>query len=323
MNYEFDISVIVPVYNGEQYLADTLGNLLNQTKKSLEIIFVNDASSDNSLKILQDAKAAFPNVVIIDMPQNSGPGAARNAGLDVAKGKYIGFMDSDDLIDPTMYEKLWQAAYTVENGADIADCAFLMDSRGTASLHFSEGLTGILDSKKKSDLLSCGGFIVTKIFKAELLQGIRFRPVYTLEDIDFVVKTIVKARTAASVGEILYRYRDIDASLSKEERFFEYTGVQLLAMEEVYEAAKEYQDFDGIRDAIEYMILNLYRNICAMCETKRGVIPDGEIDDIVSRTKQIRFAQVKKNPRNNPYVKSILPKSDISFIESVDKGLAP
>lgn len=323
MNYDFDISVIVPVYNGEQYLANNLGNLLNQTKKSLEIIFVNDASTDNSLNILQDAKAAFPNVTIIDMQKNGGPGVARNAGLDVARGRYIGFMDSDDLIDPTMYEKLWQTAQTVEGGADIADCAFLKDSTGTASIHFSEGLTGTLDSKKRSDLLSCGGYIFTKIYKEELLRDIRFRPVYILEDMDFVARTIVKARTAASIGEILYRYRDTDASLSKEERFSEYTGVQLLAMESVYEAASGYQDYEGIQDAVEYMILNLYRNICVMCGTKKGHLPDSEIKEVISKAKKIRFARVKKKPGKNPYVKSILPKSDISFIENVDKGVAP
>ena len=94
------ISVIVPVYNAGQTLAACLGNLVHQTATDLELILINDASTDNSLQILLDCERAFPEqVIVVNLEQNSGPGGARNAGLVYATGEYIGFVDSDDIAD--------------------------------------------------------------------------------------------------------------------------------------------------------------------------------------------------------------------------------
>lgn len=88
---EYKVSVIVPVYNAEQYLARCLGNLLNQTLAEIEVILVNDCSTDRSLQIMQAAQQQFPEKVkIIDLKENRGPGNARNLGIESAKGEYIG-----------------------------------------------------------------------------------------------------------------------------------------------------------------------------------------------------------------------------------------
>ena len=101
------VSVIVPVYNAEKYLIERVGNLLNQTLDEIEIIFIDDASTDGTLSILEAAKNQFPNRVrVLSHKENKGPGAARNMGLAVASGEYIGFYDADDVIDVTMYEYL-------------------------------------------------------------------------------------------------------------------------------------------------------------------------------------------------------------------------
>ena len=91
------VSVIMPVYNSERTLIDSLSSLVNQTLTDIELILVNDYSTDNSLKILADCEAQFSDkVLLINLNENHGAGGARNIGLSYASGDYIGFMDSDD-----------------------------------------------------------------------------------------------------------------------------------------------------------------------------------------------------------------------------------
>ena len=103
------VSIIVPVYNTEEYLQKCLDSLTNQTLKNIEIICVNDGSTDNSLKILQDNAIKDDRIKIINQ-ENKKQGAARNAGMQIATGEYIGFVDSDDWVDFDFYEKLYSAA---------------------------------------------------------------------------------------------------------------------------------------------------------------------------------------------------------------------
>ena len=100
-----DVSIIVPVYNTEEYLQKCLDSLTNQTLKNIELICVNDGSTDNSLKILQDNAIKDDRIKIINQ-ENKKQGAARNAGMQVATGEYIGFVDSDDYVDLYYFERL-------------------------------------------------------------------------------------------------------------------------------------------------------------------------------------------------------------------------
>ena len=93
------VSVIIPVYNVEQYLSKCLDSVINQTFKNIEIICINDGSTDNSLKILNEYAMADKRIIVINQ-ENSGVYAARNKGLQIANGKYISFVDSDDWIEP-------------------------------------------------------------------------------------------------------------------------------------------------------------------------------------------------------------------------------
>ena len=109
-NARIKVSVIVPVYNVESYLEECLESLVNQTLKDIEIICINDASTDNSLQILKEYKKKYSKLIqIIDLKKNVGLGYARNNGLDKAQGEYIAFVDSDDYVDVTMCEKTYIA----------------------------------------------------------------------------------------------------------------------------------------------------------------------------------------------------------------------
>ena len=102
------ISVIVPFYNVEPYIRNCVDSIINQTYKNLEIILADDGSTDNSGKICDEYALKDNRIKVLHL-KNGGPGIARNAGLDVATGKYIGYVDSDDYIEPDMYETLYNA----------------------------------------------------------------------------------------------------------------------------------------------------------------------------------------------------------------------
>ena len=106
------VSVIVPVYNSNQYLRKCLNSICNQTLKDIEIICVNDNSSDNSLDILYEYASIDERIKIINLIKNSGAASTRNKGIECAKSEYIGFIDSDDFIDLDFYEKLYKSAKT-------------------------------------------------------------------------------------------------------------------------------------------------------------------------------------------------------------------
>ncbi|BAK44101.1 glycosyltransferase [Eggerthella sp. YY7918] len=134
------ISVIVPVYNVEKYLQSCIDSLVNQTFKEIEFIFVNDSSPDNSLELLYKNERQYPNLIqVINSKENMRQGGARNLGLRAARGKYIGFVDPDDLIAPDMYEVLYEAIR--EQGSDVA---FVQHT----SVHEKSGLSHIRDTNE-------------------------------------------------------------------------------------------------------------------------------------------------------------------------------
>lgn len=115
------ISIIVPVYKVENYLSKCLDSMICQTYKNIEIILVDDGSPDNSGKICDDYAKKDSRIKVIHK-ENGGLSDARNAGLKIATGKYIGFVDSDDYISVEMYEKLYNQAK--KEDADIACCNY-------------------------------------------------------------------------------------------------------------------------------------------------------------------------------------------------------
>ena len=112
------ISIIIPVYNAEEYLKRCLNSIVNQTLKDIEIICVNDCSIDNSLEILNSYAQRDNRIKVIDCKTNGGESKARNIGLDNSTGEFLAFVDNDDELDLDFYEKLYKKA--IEENADIA-----------------------------------------------------------------------------------------------------------------------------------------------------------------------------------------------------------
>ena len=118
-----DLSIIIPVYNAEKYLDKCLDNIINQSFNNYEIILVNDGSTDNSEKIVDDYVNKYSNIIKINK-KNGGPGAARDEGLKIARGNYISFVDSDDYVDSNMLSYMMN--YIKKYNCDIAICGIYM-----------------------------------------------------------------------------------------------------------------------------------------------------------------------------------------------------
>ena len=121
------VSVVIPVYNVEKYLAQGIESVRRQTLEDIEIILVNDGSTDGSLKVCREHAAMDSRITVIDKP-NGGVSSARNAGLDAASGEFVGFIDPDDWVEPEMYENLYGRAREI--GAEACICNYVRNEDG-------------------------------------------------------------------------------------------------------------------------------------------------------------------------------------------------
>lgn len=206
------ISIIVPVYNTESYLEECLDSILAQTLKDIEIICINDGSTDRSQDILERYAEKDKRVKVL-VKENGGQSSARNLGVNAATGEYVGFVDSDDFIDPEMMEKLYTRAK--ETDADIAICDFYLYNHKTAETgEFRDQLlylrlkNKVVTLEDEPQLVSCIA-IWDRIRKRSLLEenNIRFAEGLVYEDHLYTIEELVKARRVILTPEKLYYYR--------------------------------------------------------------------------------------------------------------------
>ncbi len=208
MNEQPLISVIVPVYNVEKYLPKCIQSILEQSYTNLEIILVDDGSSDNSLKICNEF-ACKDNRIKVFSKENGGQSTARNFGLSIASGKYIGFIDSDDYVDANMYQALYESLY--RNDCDIATCArYNVFEDGTKQSLFDLDNEIVMTSKQAIAKMmvydSLDGAAWDKLFKVELFDGLEFPSGYVCEDVNIVFNLINKSEKIAHCGKPYYYY---------------------------------------------------------------------------------------------------------------------
>jgi glycosyltransferase involved in cell wall biosynthesis len=200
----------------EKYLNKCLDTIINQTYRNLEIILVDDGSPDCCGKICDDYKFKDERVVVVHK-ENEGVSEARNSGLDIAKGKYIMFVDSDDYIDENMVYKLYSALY--ENNADMSLCGFKeVDSYGNIGEKYSyikdrvidgiEAITSLTSNESVSYVVPWG-----KLYKRELFKNIRFPAKKLHEDVLTTHKIYSKCNRIACIGVNLYFYRQHSDSI--------------------------------------------------------------------------------------------------------------
>lgn len=185
------ISIIIPCYLVEQYIDRCINSLINQTTglDNLELIFINDASPDNTLDRLLFYESQYPDsIVVINSDKNMKQGGARNLGLNYASADYIGFVDSDDWIEPTMFEKLYDKAIKYDCDVVTCDSKRVFDENTPMGPNGNQDCLYIIDDiESRKDLLISGlgnGGIYTRIYKRSLIfnHDIFFPENLTYED---------------------------------------------------------------------------------------------------------------------------------------------
>lgn len=207
------VSIIIPVYKVEKFLNRCLDSVLGQTLKEIEIILVDDGSPDNCGRICDEYAAKDKRVIVIHK-KNAGVSAARNSGLEVASGEFVGFVDSDDYVAATMFEDMYRQAVLAD--AEMAMCQFSITDGATDQLvhRFSGDDFNVLrfDNKKAFELIadfSCPVQVTVwnKLFKRELIQNLRFDTSKRMaEDLEFLMRALFRSKTVVYVPYALYAY---------------------------------------------------------------------------------------------------------------------
>ncbi len=186
------VSIIVPVYNSQEYLRECADSLVKQTLQDIEIIFINDGSTDESLKILEAYQKQYPDKVVLKSKENGGQASARNLGIGMATGEYIGFVDSDDSVDVKMFERLYETAK--KDNSDFVECSYkYLQVETDGSIKEIPAYGNVRDySSKKEMFIDPLVSPWNKIYKAKLLQNnnIRFPEGVIYEDTAFFIKSI-------------------------------------------------------------------------------------------------------------------------------------
>lgn len=235
------ISVIVPVYRAEAYLRRCVDSLLQQEQVAPEIILVDDGSPDASGTICDSYAAEYPERVRVLHIENGGQGRARNKGMELARGDYLGFVDSDDWVEPSMYRKLLETAE--REHADVVVC-------GIRALR-GDGSEELLPVWKEGNPMAAAGSACNKLFRRTAVGDVRFPEGLWYEDFSFSAKLLMRSKKTVYLPEVLYDYRKGQVSTMNNEN-----ARKNLDMLEVMEDLREFTEAEGSREDFEYLLIN-------------------------------------------------------------------
>jgi len=210
-NFEVDkvqpkITIIVPVYNVEKYLSRCIKSLEDQKYSNMEIILIDDGSTDDSGKICDVLKKDYSNIKVIHQ-KNKGVSSARNAGLKIATGEYIGFVDPDDYIEKNMYAKLYQSL--IDTNADIAICGVTNEFEDGRSSFVLKGIDKLMSNEDaiRYDISHGIYYTCNKLFSKKTCENIFYdEEIINGEDRLFDVMTLLKAKKVIYISNPYYHY---------------------------------------------------------------------------------------------------------------------
>lgn len=261
MEYKYDLSIVALVYNLEKYLPRCLDSLVNQTLENIEIICVDDGSTDSAPKIIDEYASKYPNKVKAYHKKNGGEFTTRNFGLEKASGEYITFVDTDDYVEPNWAEKLYNAAK--ENDADLAVCGFERIDLKTNKI-VSKDMTGYGNTVKT--ITPMDDFCVfinpapwNKIFKLDKVKDLRFQNFRNFNDMIFLASSYSKIEKIAFVPDVLYHYylrydsQIHNVNSNDVDNFKRY----LLELKRLYIKENKYDDMKYIIDFMAFLHLGM------------------------------------------------------------------
>ena len=269
-----DVSIIIPVYNVQEYLATCLDSVIKQTIKEKEIIIVNDGSTDGCYEILTKYKKEFPELIIINQ-ENRGISETRNAGLRAATGEFVAFVDSDDFIEVNMFEKMYSVAK--RENVDVVICDYILYNDITDKQKSNENISdkeiiakcisdkyiieGIdkeghidkIEALKMFLLNDIKAYVWNKLHKRELFteNNILFPDFKVCEDTPVGFLLLAGSNKIYSMGEPLYYYRQREASLTK--------IFSIKAMEDMLEGCYIMRDYLEKNPLLYEKLIHYYR----------------------------------------------------------------
>ncbi|MDW9381955.1 glycosyltransferase family 2 protein [Chryseobacterium sp. JV558] len=259
------VSIIVPVYNVENYLTKCLDSLVKQSLPNIEILVVNDGSKDNSEKIIEEYAQRYPEKIKAFTKENGGLSDARNFGIDRAAGDYIGFVDSDDYVSETMFEEMFLLAE--KHQAKMVICNIQkVDENGKVT----QKLTQLPNMPEKIALESnfsvfsdISYFACNKLFKKELFNQRRFKKGVHFEDIQLIPQLLLECDTIAQTQNFHYQYLERTDSITKThtekglDMLKAVADVENIFNESQYshkkEELKNFQIFEGVYSFLAYL----------------------------------------------------------------------
>lgn len=207
------ISVIVPVYKVEQYLNQCIESIVNQTYRNLEIILVDDGSPDDCPEICDEWAQKDSRIRVLHTA-NGGSARARNCGIELAKGEFISFVDSDDVIHPQMIQIMYSTMK--KNNYDIVECDYTINGVFDFSIDTGANEKSYGVAEALSLHLSNRGFsqiVWNKLYRRDTIGGIRFTEGKFLDDVYWTYRVLASAKKLSMIKEILYFYRQQDQSV--------------------------------------------------------------------------------------------------------------
>lgn len=283
------ISVIVPVYNVEKYLDKCIDSIHNQTYKNLEIILVNDGSKDNSKSICQKWKKIDKRIIYIEQ-KNSGVSSARNKGIELSKGKYIVFLDSDDYVEANMVELLYSEI--LKNNSDIAICNFIKKSED--NYYIKKSKINKYDNKKNQYVkyllneYKFGGFLWNKMYLADNIKkyNILFKEdIKIMEDLIFNLEYYKYIKKFSICEEYLYNYiKRENSALNSNKKKYDYLKSNVF----IVEILEKYNSKYSNQFKLNYLFVE-----------KKAKISNGKID--VSTNENIKY--LKKYRKISTFIK--------------------
>ncbi|MGN1420914.1 MAG: glycosyltransferase family 2 protein [Eubacterium sp.] len=284
------ISIIVPVYNAEKYLDRCVESIVNQTYKNLEIILVDDGSPDNCPAMCDEWAKKDSRIKAVHK-ENGGAASSRNAGLDIATGEYVGFVDSDDYIDLDMYEIMLNQI--VENEADAARCGVVRELGNGKTEEWGTGNHDVIAVDNKQLLADIGEAVgilpvsqCNKLFKRSCISDIRFDTSFK-----FAEDTLFNFMVAKNIQKMVYndvdRYHYVDNELSvtsndiSENNFDEHR-----VMDVIFSLANE----EALPHCIKGDVLKSFRTLRQIIESGKYLDRFDEIRNRIISNKQEIFS---------------------------------
>ena len=316
------VSVIVPVYNVEKYLNKSLDSLVNQSLTDIEIILVNDGSTDNSLNIIKDYYKKYNNIIKYYTKENGGMSDARNYGMQKAKGEYISFVDSDDYIEHNMLYKMYNKAK--EGNYDIVFCntnIVYPDKTILKESELKEDKKSLTLADKNDLILNCYPVVWNKIYKKSFLDTVTFesdglfKKGVWFEDVRMLYKMIPYVTSCGYVNEYFYNYiqhpKSITYTYSK--RLYDV----LENLDNIIDFYKSNNLYNDYKNVLEYIYVNYYfaTFIKRLSKSKdKNIFNKGYI------TVKNKVNSTFPNYKENKYINKFSPKS--LYLKHFNKLLA-